>query len=418
MGTVLVTGKVRWVQRDGVRKKTNLKDWYVVVDTGHDANRKRRRHWSRKFETKAAAMRHRNEIARDVGASTWQEPSNERLDSFVAKTWLPAAKPSLRQSTWASYERYLRVHVLPEIGGTQLRDVTPQQLNLLYAKLLASGRRGPRPGGPLSPRTVRYVHTILHRVFRDAERWGLVPRNPARFALPGRANASGRREQTTWTEEDVRAFLTASRAHRGRGHAVGDRMYGAWVLLITTGLRRGELLGLRRSDIDFDRKLFSVRQTAILEYHEGRRTVVFGEPKTNSGRRVVALDRGTLAELREHRIQLVEERLAAGEKWEDHDLVMPGRLGKPFDPEYFSREFRSRLKRYGLKDIRLHDLRHTHATLALEAGVHPKVVSERLGHSGVAITLDLYSHVSIHMQAEAAELVAGPLLRVAGEGSA
>ncbi len=148
MGTVLVTGKVRWVQRDGVRKKTNLKDWYVVVDAGHDANGKRRRHWSRKFETKAAAMRYRNEIAREVGASTWQEPSNERLDSFVTKTWLPAAKPSLRQSTWASYERYLRVHVLPEIGGTQLRDVTPQQLNLLYAKLLASGRRGPRPGGP------------------------------------------------------------------------------------------------------------------------------------------------------------------------------------------------------------------------------------------------------------------------------
>jgi integrase len=305
--------------------------------------------------------------------------------------------------------------VLPELGGTQLRDVRPQQLNLLYARLQASGRRGAHPGGPLSPRTVRYVHTIVHRVFRDAERWGLVPGNPARFALPGRANASGRREQTTWTVEDVRAFLAASRSHRGRGHEVGDRMYGGWVLLITTGLRRGELLGLRWADIDFDRKLFSVRQTAVLEYHNGRRTVVFGKPKTNSGRRVVALDAGTIAILREHRIQLLEERLAAGEAWEEHDLVMPNRDGRPFDPEYFSREFRSRLQRYGVPDIRLHDLRHTHATLALEAGVHPKVVSERLGHSGVAITLDLYSHVSVHMQSEAAELVAGPLL-LAAEG--
>ena len=142
MGTVLVTGKARWVLRDGVRTRTNHKDWYVVVDSGLDATGKRRRHWSRKFDTKAAAMRHRNEIARDVGAATWQEPSSERFDSFVTNTWLPAVKPGLRQSTWASYERYLRVHVLPEIGGTQLRDVRPQQLNLLYARLLASGRRG------------------------------------------------------------------------------------------------------------------------------------------------------------------------------------------------------------------------------------------------------------------------------------
>ena len=355
MGTAFVTGKVRWVQRDGVRKKTNLKDWYVIVDRGVDATGKQRRHWSRKFDTKAAAKRHRDEIAAEVGAATWQEPSHERLDSFVTKTWLPAVKAELRSSTWASYERYLRVHVLPEIGGTQLRDVRPQQLNLLYAQLLASGRRGSHPGGPLSPRTVRYVHTIVHRVFRDAERWGLVPRNPARFALPGRAKASTRLEQKTWTEDDVRAFLAASRAHRGRGRAVGDRMYGGWVLLITTGLRRGELLGLRWTDIDFERKVFSVRQTVILEYHDKHRTVGFGEPKTDSGRRVVALDAGTIAVLHQHRVQLLEERLAAGEEWEDHDLVMPARDGRPFDPEYFSREFRSRLERYGVPDIRFHD---------------------------------------------------------------
>jgi integrase len=119
-------------------------------------------------------------------------------------------------------------------------------------------------------------------------------------------------------------------------------------------------------------KRLSVRQTAILEYHDGRRTVVFGKPKTNSGRRVVALDAGTIAVLREHRIQQLEERLAAGEDWKDHDLVMPKRDGQPFDPEYFSREFRSRLKRYGVPDIRLHDLRHTHATLALQAESIPR----------------------------------------------
>lgn len=413
MPSVSVTGKARYTVKNGKRVPARGKDWYVVVDHGVDAAGRRRRDWSRKFATEREAKRHRDSIANEVAQATWQQPSRERLADFVVGTWLPAVRADLRPSTWASYNRYLRLHVLPALGGTRLRDLTPQSLNLLYAGLLAHGRKDTRAGEGLSPRSVRYVHTIVHRVLRDAERWGLIAHNPAKHALPGRAAAVRRPERRTWTEVEIRAFLEGSRNHRGRGHAVGDRLFAGWVLLITTGLRRGELLGLRWRDVDLERGVLSVRQTVIVVERDARNEVAFGEPKTDSGRRIVALDTGTMAVLRTHRLALADERRAAS-CWFENDLVVPARDGRPFHPERFSREFRTRCERYGVPPIRLHDLRHTHATLALQHGVHPKIVSERLGHSGVSITLDLYSHVSAHLQAEAVEQVAGALGLLAG----
>ena len=269
-------------------------------------------------------------------------------------------------------------------------------LNGLYARLLASGNKTNRPGAAegLSPRTVRYIHTIVHRMFKDAVRWGRLVRNPADAADPPRAASAGIPEIVTWTAEQLGAFLHGMRDHR---------LYTAFLLLATTGMRRGEALGLRWSDLDLAGGRLAVRQTVIAVHHK----VEFGTPKTAKGRRTVMLDVVTVAALREHRKRQAAERLSIGAGWIDLDLVFAAADGTPLHPERFSRTFTEHVARLGLPAVPLHALRHGWATLALAAGVHPKVVQERLGHATIAITLDIYSHATSGLHSDAAEQVAG-----------
>jgi integrase len=283
-------------------------------------------------------------------------------------------------------------------------------LNGLYAALLADGKQS-NGGGGLSPRSVRYVHTIVHRALKDAVRWGRIARNPADAADPPRAAATSRPTMTTWTAPEVRAFLE---------HTADHRLHAAFVVLATTGMRRGECLGLRWTDLDLDGKRASIVQTVIAVNHEVR----FGSPKTARGRRTVVLDSGTIAALREHRQRQLAERLLMGAWFTDHGLVFCRPDGGPLHPERFSRTFTDQARQAGLPLIRLHDLRHTWATRALSAGEHPKVVQERLGHAVIAITLDVYSHVTEGLHGDAASRVAGiifgtgvstPLAKAGGE---
>lgn len=280
-------------------------------------------------------------------------------------------------------------HIVPALGSMTLQNLTSPRLNALYADLLESGRRDGK--GRLSPRTARYVHTIIRKALKDAVRW-----NPA-ATLPDYAQAPRHvpheREQATWTPAELRTFLDGVR---------DDRLYAAFMLAGTTGVRRGEVLGLRWRDVDLDAGRAAVTQTLLsLRYK-----LMFSTPKTAKGRRSVALDRVTISSLRVHRKRQLEERLALGPGYHDDDLVFVREDGQPFHPELFSELFVQHTRRLGLPGIRLHDLRHTHATLALAAGVHPKVVSERLGHATVSITLDTYSHGVPSLQEEAAEQLA------------
>jgi integrase len=406
VASVTVTGKVRYVVRNGVRKQTKLKDWYVVT---YDKNATPARKWSRRFATRTEAENHRDTIAGAVRRREYVEPSRQPLSEFVDH-WLTASRSRYRPSTFSSYDDKLRLHVLPTLGGTPLSEVDPSALNALYGKLLESGRKDHRGGAGLSVRTVRYVHTILHRVLKDAVRWGLLTRNPADMASPPAARGSSP-ELRVWTGDQLRAFLAASRQHRGRGGKIGiDRLYCAWVVAGTTGLRRGELLGLRWRDVDLDRGVLSVRQTVGLVQRDGKRIIGYGVPKTDQSRRVVALDPWTVGELAEHRLRQDAERELAGDAWQDADLVFPARDGRPFHPEHFWREFVTRCDRYAVPRIALHDLRHTHATMALQEGIHPRIVQERLGHSTISITLDVYSHVLPTMQEEAAAKMGAAVL--------
>jgi integrase len=257
-----------------------------------------------------------------------------------------------------------------------------------------------RPAG-LSPRTVAHIGTILHRAFDDAVRWGRLVRNPA-DAVKRPKIPSASSTVTAWDAATLGDFLTRSRGYVGKG-GTSDRYYALWLLLATTGLRRGEALGLRWSDLDLDSAVLSVSQTVIAVDHEQ----VIGTPKTAAGARAVELDSTTISALREHRRNQLEERLLMGAGFTDRGFVfcLPG--GRPYHPERVSTEFDRRVAKWALPRITLHGLRHTWATLALRGGVHPKVVQERLGHSTIGVTLNTYSHVSVGMQRDAAEKVAG-----------
>jgi integrase len=368
----------------------------VVVELDRDPTTgKRRQKWHSGYRTKRAAERALSEIITALHTGAYVEPSKQSLAEFAAD-WLAAVEPTIRPSTHHSYARNLRVHVLPRLGSVPLRRLDAGMLNGLYSALLTDGKRTSAYGtnSGLSPRTARYIHTIIHRMLRDAVRWGRVPRNVADAADPPRAAATPRPAMKTWTAEQVRVFLDHTREHR---------LHAAWLLLATTGMRRAETLGLRWSDLDLDAGRASIVQTVIMVVHDVR----IGSPKTARGRRTVVLDPATVAALREHRRRMLSERLLMGAGFTDHGLVFCRPDGGPLHPERFSRTFTVEADRAGLPRITVHGLRHTWATLALSAGVHPKIVQERLGHAGIGITLDTYSHVTEGLHGDAANLVAG-----------
>jgi integrase len=281
-----------------------------------------------------------------------------------------------------------------------MRDLTAGQVARFYDHLRTDGRRVRKgeKGAPsgLSERSVKHTHTVLHSALASAVSRRLIARNPLddldRDARPHPKD----REMAAWSTEEARKFLT---------HTKGDRLAALWILALSTGMRRGELLGLRWEDVDLEAGHLSVRRARVAAGYE----VHEGPPKSGKGRSI-ALDPGTVAALRRHRKAQREERLARGAAWTDSGYLFVAEDGQPLHPQTSAWFFEKALAGSKVRTIRFHDLRHTHATLALRDGVHPKVVQERLGHSSITITLDLYSHVMPGMQEDAAAKVGAALL--------
>ncbi len=433
--------------RGNIAKRGSTWTYYVYVT---DSDGSRRQVSKGGFRTRKRAEAARIEALATINNGTWVEPGRLTVREFLEDEWLPSQRPpTLEESTHRSYQRNIRLHVVPHIGGRALQQLTPIDLNKLYRKLLDSGRRqGPKRGrahrdevldliddlradgltwqtiadrvgdtfdeesgitrhavasmhrrrhhpperkptpAGLSPRMVRYVHSILHVAFRDAMRWNRIPRNIADAATPPPVRSTKRGKKTTWTAEQLNAFLQ---------YVAENRYLTPWLFLATTGCRRGECLGLKWSDLDLDDATAVISRQVTSVDHE---IIIKDLPKTKQGHMII-LDSETVAMLRRWRATQNEEKLLVGPGYVDEDYVFCKPDGTVYDPDRFSREFLRKQERYNrdgagapLPRLTLHGLRHTWATMALHEGIDIKIVSDRLNHSSTFITREIYTHVT------------------------
>jgi integrase len=315
---------------------------------------------------------------RDIDAGLDLGADRQTVAQFLEK-WLAASvKPSVKVKTYEGYESIVRVRVVPRIGRKHLAKLTPLDLQSLYTELADAG---------LSARSVHHTHRVLHRAFVQAVRWNLIVRNPCDGAQGPRAS---RAEMKVWTPAQADAFLIATRQHPAQA---------LYILALTTGMRQGELLGLKWGDLDLSVGTLAVRRSLQRQKGKG---LVFEEPKTARSRRSIFLSQRAVAALRAHRDRQAFDRRAAGSEWNARDLVFCHATGEPLDPSYQTTIFKKAVEAARLPAIRFHDMRHTAATILLSRGVHVKLVSELLGHATIVLTLDTYSHLIPAMHGDAA----------------
>jgi integrase len=306
------------------------------------------------------------------------DAENQTVSEYLERWLSDSVKGSVRPKTFDSYEWLVRKHIAPALGRVKLKTLTSAHIQGFYRSKLEAG---------LSPRTVQYLHVVLHRALKQALRWGLVPRNVSEAVDPPKVR-----------REEIRP-LSSDQARRLLEAASGDRFEALYALAIHCGLRQGELLGLRWEDVDLEAGTLHVRRTLNLA-KDGPK---FTAPKTAKSRRQIRLTAGAVAALRRHHDRQFEESTRLTGLWQDYGLVFATTIGAPINPRNLtSRSFKPLLKRAGLPDIRFHDLRHTCATLLLKRSVHPKLVQELLGHATIAVTLDTYSHLVPGMGDQAA----------------
>jgi len=363
--------------------------WEYRFEAGEDVLTGRRRRMGKSgFATKKEAAQAMRKAIADHERGRAVKSSGRSVEDFL-REWHLSVRSTVRPTTWVHYRDYMNAYVIPVIGPTRLQDLTPIRLNLLYNHLLEHGRVK-RPGG-LAPKTVQNVHRMLHRALRDAVKWDLVPRNVAEDASAPRVSRSKR---TVWTPAQLRAFLD---------HVRDDRFFALWLLVVTTGFRRGELAGLLRHDIDFQYGRVSPSAPRVVVAGQAQES----ETKTRSGERVLALDPDTRDALQDYVRTWDQERELLGQETQ---LLFVWPNGRPLHPDTISALFHKHCDAAGLPRIRLHDVRHSYATAALMAGVSPKIISERLGHASSAFTLQIYSHVIPGMDEAAASSVAALIL--------
>jgi len=355
----------------------------------------RRRQAKRSFRTKKEAQAALTELLAAHQTGTFVAPSRMPLREFV-DPWLAALENQGRKpTTLGGYRMALEAYLLPRLGDVALQELRATDLDALYADLL---RCGGRRGRGLSMTTVHHVHAVVNKMLHDAERKGLVIRNVAKLANAPSLTAARSKgpEMRVWSPDDLATFLASIE---------GNRNETMFRVMAMTGVRRGEDVALRWSDVDLTAHRLTVNQAATVI---GGAEVV-AAPKTRRSRRAIDLDPDTVSMLQRYRVCQREQFLMLGVSATASDRVFTNEIGEPLRPNSVGQAFRRLVDAANVPLIRLHDLRHTHATHLLVAGVNVKVVSERLGHSSVSFTLDTYGHVMPGQQAEAAAAAAALL---------
>lgn len=297
------------------------------------------------------------------------EPDRQTLAQFLAVWLADTVKPTARPNTYRIYEYLVRVHIAPDhIGGLRLAKLTPQHIQR-WVNALA--------GKELSPQTVKSTYCTLHTALELAVEWNILARNPVALVRPPRVP---QREMKTLAPEQVTTLLKA---------AGDDRLYAVYAVAVALGMREGEILALRWQDVDLDAGVLTVAHT--LTRVDGKLTLT--EPKTKAGARQITLPPFLVSVLRQHRVRQIEERLRAGERWQDAGYVFTNPYGRPISGPSLLNLFKHLLAKTGLPDMRFHDLRHTAASLYLAQGVPPRMMMETLGHSNISTTLSIYAKI-------------------------
>jgi integrase len=359
--------------------------WSIVLDVPDPQTGKRRRKWHTFKGTKREAQIESARLISAVQGGTYLEPSKTTLAQFFDR-WLDHMGSQISPKSHARYSELARKNIAPLLGSILLTKLRPAAISSAYSKALTDGRRD--GAGGLSPQTVTHMHRVLKQALGQAVKWELLTRNPADAVDPPRTN---RGMMNTYDLDQTAELIEAMRP---------TRMLVPTLLAVLCGMRRGEVAALRWKTVDL-----ASGQLAILESAEQVGSKVrYKTPKSGKGR-TLALSASLIEELRAHRLRQAEELLKVGVRLSDDTFVVAQADGSPLQPDTLTQDWVRKLADTSLPRIRFHDLRHAHATHMLANGVHPKVASERLGHSKIGITLDLYSHVLPGMEADAAERV-------------
>jgi integrase len=357
--------------------------WLVRIFMGRDGNGKRQYLNKTIRGKKKDAQDYLSKTLTAISTGTFIEPSPMSVKDYLDKWLKGAAQPRLRANTYREYEGLLDRYIIPVLGDKRLSDVRPLDVQSLYTSMSKQG---------LSPRTVRFTHSVLSSALKQAVRWRMLAHNPCdAVELPRKAG----KEMQALTPVEAARFLK---------EAASDRWCALFILALATGLRPSEYFGLKWSDIDLDSGLVTVQRSLIWKSYKSG-DWYFGEPKTPRSRRRIPIPASAVCALKEHRRHQAEGRLKAGAAYQNLDLVFATSEGQPLIRlNVIQKHFKPILKRAGLPEtLRLYDLRHSCATLLLAANENPKVVSERLGHSSIMLTMDIYSHVLPDMQQAATE---------------
>jgi len=355
--------------RGSVKKEGN--SWYYVFYLEKDVNGKRRQKKKRGFKTKKEAQKALTEAINAINKGTYVEPSSILYKDYL-EDWFSTKQKTIGIQTAKNYEQYLHKKIIPELGSIQLSKLTTMKIQKFINNLSEQG---------LASATVKKIFEIIKNSLEHAVDFELVMKNAARkVKLP----KMDRKEIEVWSENEINKFLNT---------AEGDPFYMVFHLALTTGMRQGEILGLRWKDVDLDKGKLSIKQTLS---HDGK--FFISGAKTKASLRTIPLPEATIKRLITTQILIKEQKEKFGIIYEDHDLVVCTQHGTPINPANVRRSFNRLIELANVPKIRFHDLRHTHATLLLSKGVPPKVVAERLGHSNIKITLDTYSHVLPTMQ--------------------
>lgn len=330
------------------------------------------------FEKKQDAVKKKNEALRELEQGTLATGTQRKLGEYL-ESWIENVhKNNIRISTYVKYKKLIK-YIVADLGEVWLQKLTPEQVQQFYAKKRKDG---------LSSKTVHEIHGVLHLALKHAVRWNYVSRNVCDLLDSPRVVS---RRGTPLTLDQARRLLEGIQGHR---------LEAVLMMAMITGMRKGEILALRWSDVDFERQVLHVLRTVDYIPPYG---YVENEPKTQAGKRTIDLPEFFLEMLKQHRVKQSKQRLKVGEAWENRDLVFADLAGGYLNPIHVLRMFKKILQQAGLPHMHFHDLRHSAATILISMGIHPKVIQELLGHSDISITLGIYGHLFPSMQQDVVE---------------